>query len=172
MTVVKEDAERIQTSFLNANEKKVLVWLAERQPNWMTSDILTWIGTLVDTFVLWMLSDHVFTDGFWGEYIVSPVISFQCAVAVNYVISYFFVWKDRTRDRPDASVGRFFRLYLKYNLTNSTVFLLRLGHLQPYRDALLGNTELHNRQPAHLQEKMSRPFFIAVLSSGLSVPDR
>ena len=76
-----------------------------------------------------MLSDHVFTDGFWGEYIVSPVISFQCAVAVNYVISYFFVWKDRTRDRPDASVGRFFRLYLKYNLTNSTVFLLRLGLL-------------------------------------------
>lgn len=129
MTVAKEDAERIQTSFLNANEKKVLVWLAERQPNWMTSDILTWIGTLVDTFVLWMLSDHVFTDGFWGEYIVSPVISFQCAVAVNYVISYFFVWKDRTRDRPDASVGRFFRLYLKYNLTNSTVFLLRLGLL-------------------------------------------
>ena len=45
MTVAKEDAERIQTSFLNANEKKVLVWLAERQPNWMTSDILTWIGT-------------------------------------------------------------------------------------------------------------------------------
>ena len=129
MTVVKEDAERIQTSFLNANEKKVLVWLAERQPNWMTSDILTWIGTLVDTFVLWILSDHVFTDGFWGEYIVSPVISFQCAVAVNYVILYFFVWKDRTRDRPDASVGRFFRLYLKYNLTNSTVFLLRLGLL-------------------------------------------
>lgn len=72
MTVAKEDAERIQTSFLNANEKKVLVWLAERQPNWMTSDILTWIGTLVDTFVLWILSDHVFTDGFWGEYIVSP----------------------------------------------------------------------------------------------------
>ena len=45
MAVAKEDAERIQTSFLNANEKKVLVWLAERQPNWMTSDILTWIGT-------------------------------------------------------------------------------------------------------------------------------
>lgn len=45
------------------------------------------------------------------------------------MISYFFVWKDRTRDGPDASVGRFFRLYLKYNLTNSTVFLLRLGLL-------------------------------------------
>lgn len=41
----KADAVRIQTSILNAAEKKVLVWLAERQPSWMTSDILTYIGT-------------------------------------------------------------------------------------------------------------------------------
>lgn len=41
----KADAVRIQTSVLNALEKKVLVWLAERQPKWMTSDILTLIGT-------------------------------------------------------------------------------------------------------------------------------
>ena len=39
------DAVRIQTSVLNALEKKVLVWLAERQPKWMTSDILTYLGT-------------------------------------------------------------------------------------------------------------------------------
>jgi len=42
----KEKAERIQTSFLNAAEKKVLVWLAQRQPNWMTSDMLTYIGVV------------------------------------------------------------------------------------------------------------------------------
>ena len=41
----KADAVRIQTSILNALEKKVLVWLAVRQPKWMTSDILTYIGT-------------------------------------------------------------------------------------------------------------------------------
>ena len=41
----KADAVRIQTSVLNALEKKVLVWLAERQPRWITSDILTYIGT-------------------------------------------------------------------------------------------------------------------------------
>lgn len=40
----KADAVRIQTSVLNAAEKKVLVWLAQRQPRWMTSDILTYIG--------------------------------------------------------------------------------------------------------------------------------
>lgn len=42
----KEKAERIQTSLLNAAEKKALVYLAERQPKWMTSDGLTYIGVL------------------------------------------------------------------------------------------------------------------------------
>lgn len=43
---MKTDAVRIQTSLLNAVEKRVLVWLAEHQPKWMTSDILTYLGTL------------------------------------------------------------------------------------------------------------------------------
>ena len=41
-----EKSERIQTSILNAAEKKALIWLAHRQPRWMTSDILTYIGVL------------------------------------------------------------------------------------------------------------------------------
>lgn len=32
-------------------------------------------------------------------------------------------------ENSEQTVGRFSRLYLKYNLTNSTVFLLRLGLL-------------------------------------------
>lgn len=39
-----ENAERIQTSLLNSLEKKVLIWLAERQPRWVTSDMLTYFG--------------------------------------------------------------------------------------------------------------------------------
>jgi archaetidylinositol phosphate synthase len=39
-----KQATRIQTSLLNGVEKKALVWLAERQPAWMTSDKLTAIG--------------------------------------------------------------------------------------------------------------------------------
>lgn len=42
----REESVRIQTSVLNGIEKKVLVWLAGRQPRWMTSDILTAIGTV------------------------------------------------------------------------------------------------------------------------------
>ena len=67
--------------------------------------------------------------GYWGEYVVSPAIAFQCAVAVNFTIAYFYVWKDRTRNVPEAGPARFFRLYLAYNLTSSAVFLFRLGVL-------------------------------------------
>ena len=87
------------------------------------------VGSIVDTLVLWLLSDLIFTRGYWGEYIISPLISFQCAVTVNYMIAYFYVWKDRTRKRSDASIRRFFRLYGAYNLSSSVVFLFRLGAL-------------------------------------------
>ena len=86
------------------------------------------VGTIVDTLVLWVLSDFVFTRGYWGEYIISPVISFQCALTTNFLISYFYVWKDRTAV-SGASTKRFFKLFVAYNLSGSAVFLLRLGAL-------------------------------------------
>lgn len=39
-----ENSKRIQSSLLNAVEKKALVWLAERQPKWVDSDMLTYVG--------------------------------------------------------------------------------------------------------------------------------
>ena len=42
----KEQSKRIQTSILNDVERKVLVWLAERQPRWVVSDTLTFVGFL------------------------------------------------------------------------------------------------------------------------------
>ena len=86
------------------------------------------VGTIVDTLVLWILSDFIFTKGYWGEYVISPAISFQCALTANFLISYFYVWKDRTAV-SGASTKRFFKLYFTYNLSGSAVFLLRLGAL-------------------------------------------
>lgn len=40
----QKQAARIQTSILNPYERKVLVWLAERMPSWVTSDMLTAVG--------------------------------------------------------------------------------------------------------------------------------
>ena len=42
--VKDNDVERIQTSFINGLEKKVLTYLAARQPRWVTSDLLTLVG--------------------------------------------------------------------------------------------------------------------------------
>ena len=86
------------------------------------------VGTIVDTLVLWILSDFIFTKGYWSEYVISPVISFQCALTANFLISYFYVWKDRTVV-SGASTKRFFKLFVAYNLSGSAVFLLRLGAL-------------------------------------------
>ena len=41
-----KQATRIQTSILNAAEKKVLVWLANRMPKWGSSDMLSFVGFL------------------------------------------------------------------------------------------------------------------------------
>ena len=46
MSEDKKQAARIQSSILNPLEKKVLVWLAERMPKWVTSDMLTFVGFL------------------------------------------------------------------------------------------------------------------------------
>lgn len=45
-TMSTEKATRIQTSILNGAEKKALIWLAHRQPRWVTSDMLTYVGIL------------------------------------------------------------------------------------------------------------------------------
>ena len=82
------------------------------------------VGTMVDTLVLWILSDFVFRDGYWGQYILSPIISFQCAVVVNFTIFYFYVWRDRTRE--DMRRRKFLKLFLSYDLSCSSVFAIRL----------------------------------------------
>ena len=85
------------------------------------------IGTMVDMLVLWILSDHIFDKGYWGEYVLSPMLSFQAAVLVNYSIFYFYVWKDRVNSKK--GIRSFIRLYIAYDISCSTVFLLRLGGL-------------------------------------------
>lgn len=78
------------------------------------------IGTIIDTAVLWLFSHFVF-DGYVGEYVISPVISFECAVMSNYLFSYFGVWRER------RSAGSFVLKYIMYNISSSLVFTMKLG---------------------------------------------
>ena len=61
--------------------------------------VTTLLGTITDTVVLWCLAHYVFGDSHFEQYIVSPCISFECAVFVNYLTAYFYVWKDRITGR-------------------------------------------------------------------------
>ena len=61
-----KNAKRIQTSFLNGIERKALVWLANRQPKWVTSDLLTWAGTLgAALFALGYILTHLNINWLW-----------------------------------------------------------------------------------------------------------
>lgn len=84
------------------------------------------VGTIVDTLVLWFLSDLIFNRVYWTEYILSPIISFLCAVTVNFLISYFYVWKDRQVKTEQGKKRRFFKQYATYNLSSLGVFIFRL----------------------------------------------
>lgn len=42
----RKQATRIQSSVLNSLEHRALIWLASRQPKWVTSDMLTIVGTI------------------------------------------------------------------------------------------------------------------------------
>ena len=96
--------------------------LALKLPKFIASNIL---GTIVDLTVLFLLSEFLFST-YAGEYIAAPVISFECAVCVNYLSSSFFVWKDRIRGKK---LKYFLRRYILYNLSASGTFLVKMSLL-------------------------------------------
>lgn len=82
-------------------------------------------GTVVDTVVLWLVSHHIF-HSFAGEYLLSPFISFECAVLFNFICSFFLIWKDRM---DIGNARTFISRYLLYNLSCTMTFLLKMGLL-------------------------------------------
>ena len=82
-------------------------------------------GTVVDTAVLWLVSHHIF-HSFAGEFLLSPFISFECAVLFNFICSFFLIWKDRM---DIGNARTFISRYLLYNLSCTMTFLLKMGLL-------------------------------------------
>lgn len=85
----------------------------------------TLAGTCVDTAVLFVLTHYVFHN-YVGRFLVSPAISFECAMFTNFLLAYFFVWKDRIQQRTRRSFGA--RL-LAYNATCITGFTIKMCFL-------------------------------------------
>lgn len=85
------------------------------------------LGTGVDTLVLWLCSHFLLSGSYFGRNILSPVISFECAVLVNFCTSYFLIWRERITRYNARS---FFRHYGAYNLSCTGTFLFKLLLLQ------------------------------------------
>ena len=62
--------------------------------NYIKFAVSTLCGTAVDMLLLWVCSHYLFTD-YFGQYILSPSISFEGAVLTNYVVACHFVWHNR-----------------------------------------------------------------------------
>ena len=80
------------------------------------------LGTATDTLVLWFLSSVVFKS-YVGEYIVSPIISFECATLVNFLSSSKLVWRDRMQGE---NLKSYLKHFLKFNASYSGVFFLKM----------------------------------------------
>ena len=115
MTNIKADAVRIQTSILNAGEKKVLVWLAHRQPKWMTSDILTYIG---------IFGAIVIAAG----YILASVnINFLWLSSLGFVINWYGDSLDGTLARVRNRQRPIYGYYIDHTVDCINEFLIFIG---------------------------------------------
>ena len=83
-------------------------------------------GTVVDLLVLWIFKQFIFRGWYYGEYMISPAISFCFAVFTNYTLAYFVVWKDRISQR---GIRSFFRHFAGYALSCLGGFLIKLCFL-------------------------------------------
>lgn len=85
--------------------------------------VTTLLGTAADTLVLWALSTYLLNGNHVEKYVISPMISFECAVLVNYFTAFFYVWRDRITHRTK---GAFFSHLWKYNLSCISAFILKM----------------------------------------------
>lgn len=86
----------------------------------------TLVGTAVDTLVLWLCSHYLLQGTYWGENLLSPAISFECAVVANYLVAYFGVWRDRITEHTREA---FLRRFVTYNTSCVAGFLVKMGFL-------------------------------------------
>lgn len=110
-----KQAERIQTSILNAAEKKVLVWLAQRQPKWMTSDILTAIGFFGALVIA------------AGYILVNQNIGFLWLASLGLVINWYGDSLDGTLARVRNTQRPVYGYYLDHTVDGINESLMFIG---------------------------------------------
>lgn len=116
-----EKSVRIQTSVLNGVEKKALLWLAERQPEWVNSDTLTFIGFIGSVIIA-------------AGYILSNYnINFLWLASLGLVINWYGDSLDGTLARYRKQQRPVYGFYLDHTMDaiNETFMFMGVG-LSPF----------------------------------------
>jgi phosphatidylglycerophosphate synthase len=118
-----EQSVRIQTSFLNGIEKKFLIYLAGKQPGWMTSDILTIIG---------FIGAIVIAAG----YMLSNLnINYIWLASLGFVINWYGDSLDGTLARTRNQQRPIYGFYIDHTVDAINEFIMFVGAgLSPFID--------------------------------------
>ncbi len=104
---------------------------------WIEFVVSRALGTVVDTAVLWlvgrvlkqMMALHPASGfwgsfSYWGEYWIGPAISFEVATFANFLMSYYWIWKNRISNRSSAK--SFWRHFGGFNLSCIFGFFVKM----------------------------------------------
>ena len=110
-----EKATRIQTSILNATEKRILVWLAYRQPRWITSDMLTLVG-VVGAFICGL-----------GYALSGISIHFLWLSSLGLVVNWYGDSLDGTLARVRGTQRPKYGFFIDHSIDAITISLMCIG---------------------------------------------
>ena len=113
--MLKEQSTRIQTSVLNALEKKILVRMAKMQPRWMTSDILTFIGIVGSVIVA------------VGYALSNYDISWLWLASFGFVVNWYGDSLDGTLARVRNTQRPIYGFYLDHCVDGLTMAVMCIG---------------------------------------------
>lgn len=114
-TMQVKQAKRIQTSLLNGVERKALVWMAERMPRWVTSDMLSGIGFVGALIIA-------------AGYMLSDInINFLWLSSFGFVIHWFGDSMDGSLARVRQTQRPLYGFYLDHTLDVITEFIMFMG---------------------------------------------
>ena len=80
------------------------------------------VAGTVDISLVWVLTKFIFA-GYFGQVILSPVISYECSVLVAFAFSWYFIWNDRL---STGGRSEFWKRLAAYNVSNVGIFALRV----------------------------------------------
>lgn len=108
-------ATRIQTSILNGVERKALIWMAQRMPRWVTSDMLSGVGVIGAIIVA-------------AGYILSNVsINYLWLSSFGLVVHWFGDSMDGSLARVRNTQRPIYGFYLDHTLDAITEFIMFFG---------------------------------------------